>query len=70
VPVSHGRKVGPIEDEQWQKIGGRVYGSEVQIFTVSLDGANILSTSIYGLTSRELRGRLRQGAERSSLTGQ
>jgi hypothetical protein len=31
-----------IEDEQCQRIGGGVCGGEVQIFTVSLSGANIL----------------------------
>ena len=30
-----------IEDEQWQKTGGGLQGSEVQIFTVSLNGAMI-----------------------------
>jgi hypothetical protein len=31
-----------IEDEQCQKIGGGYKGSEVQIFTVSLNGANVV----------------------------
>ena len=30
-----------IKDEQCQRIGGVVYGCEVRIFTVSLNGANM-----------------------------
>ena len=47
-----------VSEDRW-----RVQGSEVQIFTVSLNEANILSTPIHSLTSRELRGMLRQVAE-------
>jgi hypothetical protein len=39
-----------IEDQRCQKIGGGYTGSEVQIFTVSLNGAN-LSTPIQSPTS-------------------
>jgi hypothetical protein len=42
VPFHRGSEDWTIEDEQCQRIGGRIGGSDVQIFTVSLNGVKLI----------------------------